>query len=74
MKHPFFDFTHLSPAQRAELAIALRDSLPDDSTALTDGQRAELGRRVEAYRADPGVGAPWEQVRERIRSAAKRGR
>jgi len=76
MGHPLFDFSNLTPAQRAELAIALWDSLPDDSTepALTDGQRAELGRRIEAYRKDPRAGAPWDEVRARIRSAAKRGR
>lgn len=76
MGHPLFDFRHLTPAQRAELAMALWDSLPDDSTEpeLTDAQREELDRRVGAYRADPGAGAPWDEVRERIRSAAKRGR
>lgn len=76
MGHPLFDFRHLTPAQRAELALALWDSLPDDSTEpeLTDAEREELGRRVEAYRADPGAGAPWDEVRERIRSAAKRRR
>ena len=76
MGPPLFDFRHLSPAQRAELAMALWDSLPDDSTEpeLTDAQREELDRRVEAYRADPDTGAPWDEVRERIRSAVKRGR
>jgi len=76
MGHPLFDFTNLTPAQRAELAIALWDSLPDDSTepALTDRQRAELDRRIEAYRKDPRDGAPWDEVRARIRSAAKRRR
>jgi putative addiction module component (TIGR02574 family) len=76
MRHPLFDFTDLSPAQRVELAIALWDSLPDDSAEppLTEAERAELARRVEAYRSDPDAGAPWAEVRERIRSAASRGR
>jgi len=76
MGHPLFDFTDLSPAERAELAIALWDSLPDDSTEppLTEAERAELARRVEAYRSDPDAGAPWSEVRERIRSAANRRR
>ncbi|MFN2397076.1 MAG: addiction module protein [Gemmatimonadaceae bacterium] len=76
MAHPLFDFSHLTPADRADLAIALWDSLPDDSPepALTDAQRAELARRVDAYRRDQGAGAPWEEVRERIRSSVKRGR
>jgi putative addiction module component (TIGR02574 family) len=76
MAHPLFDFSHLTPAQRVELAIALWDSLPDDSAEppLTDAQRAELARRVEAYRRDPSAGAPWDEVRERIRNSSKRGR
>ena len=73
MAHPLFDFSRLTPAERAELAVALWDSLPDDSPEppLTEAQRAELGRRVDAYRRDPGAGAPWAEVRERIRSTAK---
>ena len=76
MPHPLFDFTDLSPAQRAELAIALWDSLPDDSAEppLMEAERAELAHRVEAYRSDPDDGAPWAEVRERIHSAASRGR
>lgn len=71
MRHPLFDFTDLGPAERAELAIALWDSLPDDSAEppLTEPERAELARRVEAYRSDPDAGAPWSEVRERIRRA-----
>ena len=76
MAHPLFDFSRLTPAERIELAIALWDSLPDDSAEppLTDAQRAELARRVEAYRRDPSAGASWAEVRDRIRSSTKRGR
>ena len=35
---------------------------------LTDAQRAELRRRVAAYRADPTSGVPWEPVLERTRA------
>ena len=74
MKHPLFDFTDLSPAERAELAMALWDSLADDSVEppLTEAQRQELESRVEAYRRDPIAGATWDVVRERIRSALTR--
>ena len=76
MGHPLFDFRDLTPAERVELAIALWDSLPDDSTEppLSDAQRQELGSRVQAYRKDPNAGAPWDEVRARIRSAADSGR
>jgi putative addiction module component (TIGR02574 family) len=67
--HPLFDFSHLNVAQRIELALALWDSLPDDSAEppLTDAQRNEIARRLEAYRHDPDSGREWGEVRERIR-------
>jgi putative addiction module component (TIGR02574 family) len=70
MAHRLFDFSHLTPAERVELAVALWDSLPDDSTEppLTEAQRAELVHRLDAYRRDPEAGGSWDEVRERIRS------
>jgi putative addiction module component (TIGR02574 family) len=70
MAHRLFDFGHLTPAERVELAVALWDSLPDDSTEppLTEAQRVELMHRLDAYRRDPESGASWDEVRERIRS------
>jgi putative addiction module component (TIGR02574 family) len=70
---PGFDFTDLTPAERAELAMALWDSLPVDSPEppLTPAQRAELARRVEGYRRDPVAGASWDQVRDRIRGRSR---
>lgn len=73
--HPLFDFRHLTPAQRVELAVALWESLPDDSVEppLSEAQRAELMRRLVEYRRDPEAGAPWEEVRERIRRRRSSG-
>ena len=34
---------------------------------LTDAQKAELDRRLDAYHRDPDAGTPWAIVRERIR-------
>jgi putative addiction module component (TIGR02574 family) len=68
MAHRFFDFSHLTPAERIELAIALWDSLPDDSIEppLTEAQRAELDRRLAEYRRNPTAGSSWAEVRERV--------
>lgn len=76
MAHPLFDFRNLNPAQRVELAVALWDSLPADSAEppITEGPRAELLRRAEAYRRDPKAGTPWNEVRARIEQAHRRGR
>ena len=74
MAHSIFDFTHLTPAQRVELAVALWDSLPADSSEppVTDAQRNELLARIQLYRSDAGAGAPWESVRDRIQSSKQR--
>ena len=50
----------LPAAERAELAVALWDSLDDlpEGLPLTEEQRTELDRRLAAHNADPtdGVG------------------
>lgn len=65
MAHHLFDFSHLTTEQRVELAVALWESLPDDSAEppLTESQRAEIVQRLEAYRADPKAGRAWNNVR-----------
>ncbi|MGH7469776.1 MAG: addiction module protein [Longimicrobiales bacterium] len=70
MAHRLFDFSHLTPAERIELAVALWDSLPDDSTEppLTEAQRTELMHRLDAYQQDPEAGSSWKEAQERIRS------
>ena len=37
-----------------------------DAIELTEAQKAELDRRLEAHRTDPSAGAPWSVVRDRI--------
>jgi putative addiction module component (TIGR02574 family) len=62
-------FEQMSPAERIEYLQDLWDRLADapEEVPVTDAQRAELRRRVAAYRADPASGVPWEQVLERAR-------
>ena len=36
-------------------------------TPLSDEQKAELDRRLNAYHQNPDEGASWELVRERIK-------
>jgi putative addiction module component (TIGR02574 family) len=63
------NFEQMSPAERIEYLQDLWDRVAEDPLAVpvTDAQRAELRRRVAAYRADPTSGVPWEQVMERAR-------
>jgi putative addiction module component (TIGR02574 family) len=75
MATPLFDFTHLSPAERIQLAEDLWDSLPPESDMpeLTAAQRAELDRRLVEYERDPAGGEPWETVRARLLKDRERG-
>ena len=68
MAKPLFDFSHLTPIERAQLADDLWESLADQPEALplTEVQGEELDRRLEAYRKDPGAGIPWREALEEI--------
>jgi putative addiction module component (TIGR02574 family) len=62
------DILNLSVAERIELIGDLWDSMAEvpDAIGLTDAQKAELDKRLDAHRKDPAAGAPWPVVRERI--------
>ena len=70
VKNRFFDYSHLSPSERLELAQDLWDSVDPASDAtvlpLSDEQRAELDRRLAELDAAPDAGAPWPEVKDRI--------
>ena len=60
----------LPPHERADLAIALWDSLDEAdqeaSVELTPELAAELDRRLAEHIADPSTGIPWEEVRKKF--------
>ena len=61
-KNPIFDYSHLSPAERIELAQDLWDSLTPEEAGeipLSEAQRAELERRLDAARRNPKEGYSW---------------
>jgi putative addiction module component (TIGR02574 family) len=62
------DLKELSIDERIELIEALWDSITAEQEALevTDAQRAELDRRLEAHAASPNDGLPWDEVRGRL--------
>jgi putative addiction module component (TIGR02574 family) len=61
----------LPPAERAELAITLWESLTeaerDAELELDESARAELDRRWREHLAEPGSAIPWEDVRRKLR-------
>ena len=60
----------LPASDRAELAMALWDSLSDadreGELGLTEGQSAELDRRWAEHLADPQTAVPWSEVRRKL--------
>jgi putative addiction module component (TIGR02574 family) len=57
--------------ERAELAMALWDSLTDQEREseleLSSDQKAELDRRWAEHLANPESAIPWEEVRRKLR-------
>jgi putative addiction module component (TIGR02574 family) len=64
------DILRLSISERIQLVQDIWDSIAEvpDSVLLTDEQKAELDRRLDAYHKAPKVGSPWAVVRERFKS------
>lgn len=61
------DLLRLPAAERLQLAEALWDSVAEDQASidLTDGQKAELDRRLEARRGRSAASS-WVDVKRRI--------
>lgn len=70
MASPLSELLKLSAGDRAELAMALWNSLTDrerdGELELTDPQRAELDRRWAEHVASPESAIPWADVRSKL--------
>ena len=64
------DILDLSVSERIQLVQDIWDSIAQvpESVSLTEEEKAEIDRRLEAYHNDPNAGSPWSIVRERIKS------
>ena len=67
---PLLELLKLPAVDRAELAIALWDSLSDSeregALELTDEQRAELDHRWTEHVKNPDSAVPWSEVRRKL--------
>ena len=67
---PLAELLKLSAGDRAELAMALWESLTDsereEELALTDSQQAELDRRWAEHLENPRSAVPWSEVRRKL--------
>jgi len=66
------DILELSVSERIQLVEDIWDSVAEapEAVPLTEDEKAELDRRLDAYHQDPNEGSPWGIVRERIKSRA----
>ena len=67
---PAFDYRKLSIAERLQLVEDIWDSIAQDADAeslpLTEEQKAILDKRLAEFEANPGAGASWPEVRDRL--------
>jgi putative addiction module component (TIGR02574 family) len=64
------DILDLSVPERIQLAQDIWDSIAQfpESLTLTDEEKAEIDRRLDAYHQNPAAGSPWSIVRDRIKN------
>ncbi|MCC5850017.1 MAG: addiction module protein [Verrucomicrobia bacterium] len=60
----------LSVSERIQLVEDIWDMITEapETIQLTDQQKSEIDRRLDAYALNPDEGGEWSVVRERIRS------
>ena len=72
LSSPLSQLLKLPAGDRAELAMALWESLTDaerdGELGLTDDQRAELDRRWTEHVENPASAVPWSEVRKKLLS------
>jgi putative addiction module component (TIGR02574 family) len=73
MSTPAFDIKRLNASERLQLIEDLWDSLRSEpaSIPLTDAQRQELNRRLDAIERGDTAGIPWNEVLNRVRNAMR---
>jgi putative addiction module component (TIGR02574 family) len=67
---PLSELLQLPATDRAEIAMALWESLTDSeregALALTNEQRRELDRRWDEHVKNPDSSIPWSEVRRKL--------
>ncbi len=68
LKETLQQIMKLSVAERIVLVEEIWDSIAakQEPLELTEAQRRELDRRLDAYQASPNDGASWTDVKSRV--------
>jgi len=63
------DILQLSVAERIQLVKDIWDSIAiiPEAVLLTEEQKAELDRRLQAYQANSNEGISWNELKEQLR-------
>jgi len=66
------DILEMSVSERIQLVEDIWDSIAavPEALPLTDAQREELDRRLEAHAQNPGEGIPWDELKKKVRESA----
>lgn len=66
------DILELSVAERIQLVEDIWDSIAafPESLSLTEDERRELDRRLEAYARNPDEGVPWDELKKKVHKSA----
>ena len=66
------DILQLTVAERIQLAEDIWDSVAafPESVPLTDAQKEELDRRLQAHAQNPNEGISWDELKEKLRKTA----
>lgn len=66
------DILQMSVAERIQLVEDIWDSIAasPESVPVTDAQKEELDRRLQAYAENPGEGVAWDELKEKVRQSA----
>lgn len=67
------EILQLSVAERIQMVEDIWDSIAavPEAVPLSEEQKKELDRRLDAYHLNPDAGSPWIEVRERLRSRSR---
>lgn len=66
------DILELSVAERIQLVEDIWDSIAavPESISLTEYERQEIDRRLEAHDQNPDEGIPWDELKKKVRKSA----
>jgi len=66
------EILQLTIAERIQLAEDIWDSVAafPEAVPLTDAQKEELDRRLQAYAKNPNEGISWDELKDKLRKSA----